>query len=327
MVVLAITQVRAQDLNELFLSGIQDAERFAQDYLSPVSESAIFGISNSWYNSADSKPLGGFEVSIIGNLTGFKNKNDKKSFLLDPNDYENLDFVENPGQARRVSTGLGDIEDVEVFVESGAFRETFSLPSGLASENFNFVPSGFVQLSVGLVKGLEVKARFLPKIKFGDDVEMGLLGAGIQYDFTKLLPADKVLPVALAAVIGYTGLDGEYDFTDSNAVPGSDQRLEASFRTWNFSAVASTKNIPVINFYAGLGYITGQSDLDVLGTYQANGPFFSETVTDPFSVSHKAKGFNANLGTKIKLGFFRLHAEYNLSEFNTFAFGLNFGFR
>ena len=323
----AITFGRGQDLNDIFVSGIEDAERFANDYLSPVSEGAIFGISNGWYNSADSKPLAGFEISIVGNITGFKNKEDKKAFLLDPNDYENLDFVENPGQARMVSTGLGDLEGMEVFVEEGVFRREFVLPSGLAAENLNFIPSGFIQASVGLIKGLEVKARFLPKLKFEDDVKLGLFGAGLQYDFTKLLPADKLLPIAISAVIGFTGLDGEYDFTDSSTISGSDQRMDASFKTWNFSAVLSTRNIPVINFYGGLGYITGKSDIDLLGTYQANGPFFSETVVDPFSVSKKANGVTANLGTKLKLGFFRLNAEYNFSEFNTFTFGVNFGFR
>ncbi|WP_318342808.1 DUF6588 family protein [Flagellimonas baculiformis] len=326
---LGVTFGKAQDLNDIFVSGVDDAERFANAYLAPVSEAAIYSISTGWYNSADSKPLGGFEISIVGNMTGFKNKDDKKAFLLDPSDYENLDFVQNPGEARLVSTGLGDIEGIEVFVEdeSGIFREEFELPSGLASENLNFIPSGYLQGSVGLIKGLEVKARFLPKIKFDDDAKIGLFGAGVQYDFTKLLPADKVLPVAISAVIGYTNLNGDYDFTDSGLIDGSDQRIEASFNTWNFSAVVSTRNIPVINFYGGLGYITGKSDIDVLGTYQANGPFFSETVVDPFSVSKKASGVNVNLGTKLKLGFFRINAEYNIAEFSTFTFGLNFGFR
>lgn len=329
LALVSVTMGKAQDLNDIFVSGVADAERFANAYLSPVSEGAIYSISNGWYNTADAKPLGGFEISIIGNMTGFKNKDDKKAFLLNPADYENLDFVQNPGQARMVSTALGDIEGVEVFVEdqSGVFREDFELPSGLAAENLNFIPSGYIQASVGLVKGLEVKARFLPKIKFDDDAKLGLFGAGLQYDFTKILPADKVMPVAISAVIGYTNLNGEYDFTDSNFIDGSDQRIDANFKTWNFSAVVSTKNIPVINFYGGLGYITGKSDIDLLGTYQANGPFFSETVEDPFTVSKNASGVAATLGTKLKLGFFRLNAEYNIAEFSTFTFGVNFGFR
>ncbi|MCR9226867.1 MAG: hypothetical protein NXH90_05580 [Flavobacteriaceae bacterium] len=326
---ISVTMGKAQDLNDIFVSGVADAERFANAYLSPVSEGAIYSISNGWYNTADAKPLGGFEISIIGNMTGFKNKDDKKAFLLDPADYENLDFVDNSGQPRMVSTALGDIEGVGVFVEdqSGVFREDFELPSGLAAENLDFIPSGYIQASVGLIKGLEVKARFLPKIKFDDDAKLGLFGAGLQYDFTKILPADKVMPVAISAVIGYTNLNGEYDFTDSSTIEGNNQRIDANFKTWNFSAVVSTKNIPVINFYGGLGYITGKSDIDLLGTYEANGPFFSETVIDPFTVSQNASGVAATLGTKLKLGFFRLNAEYNMAEFSTFTFGVNFGFR
>ncbi|SDQ52993.1 DUF6588 family protein [Flagellimonas zhangzhouensis] len=332
LLLLALTSVslaKAQGINDLLVSGVDDANRFANSFLAPVSEAAIYGISTGWYNSADAKPLGGFEISIVGNITGFKNKEDKKAFLLDPAEYDNLDFVQNPGQPRLVSTALGDIEGIQVFVEdeSGLFREEFELPSGLAAEDFNFIPSGYLQGSVGLVKGLEVKARFLPKIKFDDDAKIGLFGAGLQYDFTKMLPADKLLPVAISGVIGYTNLSGEYDFTESSTIDGSDQRLDAKFKTWNFSAVVSTRNIPVINFYGGLGYITGKSDIDVLGTYEANGPFFSERVVDPFSVSEKVSGVAANLGTKIKLGFFRINAEYNFAEFNTFTFGLNFGFR
>ena len=324
----SITMSKAQDLNDLFISGLDDAERFANAYLAPVSESGIYSISNGWYNTADAKPLGGFEISIIGNITGFKNKDDKKSFILDPSDYENLDFVDNPGQPRAVSSALGDIEGVTVFVEddTGFVREEFELPSGLASEDFNFIPSGYIQAAVGLVKGLEVKARFLPKIKFDDEARIGLFGAGIQYEFTKLLPADKVLPVAISAVIGYTNLSGEYDFTESSEIDGSDQRIDAAFKTWNFSAVVSTK-LPVINFYGGLGYITGTSDIDLLGTYVVTSGPIQATYIDPFTVSSDASGVSANLGTKLKLGFFRLNAEYNISEFSTFTFGLNFGFR
>ncbi len=317
---------KAQDLNDLFVAGINDAERFANAYLDPVAEAGLISISNGWYNSGEAKPLGGFEISIVGNLTGFKNKDDKKEFVLDPADYENLDFVNNPGQARPVSTALGDIENVVVVVEEGLFREEFELPSGLAAEDFNFIPTGYVQASVGLIKGLEVKARFLPKIEFDDDAKIGLFGAGIQYEFTKLLPADKLWPVGLSAVIGYTNLSGEYDFTGAGVIDGSNQRLDASFKSWNISAVVSTK-LPVINFYGGLGYITGNSDIDLLGTYEARGPFFTTTVVDPFTVGTDASSVVANVGAKLKLGFFRLNADYNIAEFSTFTFGVNFGFR
>lgn len=317
------------NIDNLFAAGIDDARRFTNDYFTPVSESVVYSISNGWYNSAKAKPLGGFEISIIGNMTGFKNKDDKTSFVLNTSDYDNLQFVDG-STSKTVSSALGDIEGVRAFVEvevspGVTAREEFELPSGLLAEGFNFVPSGYLQGSVGLIKGLEVKARFLPKIDT-DDVKVGLFGAGLQYDFTSSLPADKLLPVAISGVIGYTSLTGEYDFTDSGLFDGERQIIDTKFNSWTFNAVVSTK-LPVINFYGGLGYITGKATTDVLGDYTVGVGPLSRTETDPFSLSTNVSGVTANVGTKLKLGFFRLNVDYTLAEFNTLTAGINFGFR
>ncbi len=317
------------NINELLAAGLDDAERFTKDYLSPVSEGAMYNISNGWYNSADSKPFGGFEISIIGNISSFKNKDDKKTFVLNSGDYENLQFVDG-SVSRSVSTALGDIEGVRVFVEGEiapgiTTREEFELPTGLASENINFIPSAFLQASVGIIKGTELKARFLPKIKT-DEAAIGLYGFGIQHDFTKHLPADKILPIAISAVIAYTHLDGTYDFTNTNIIDGNNQRIDAKMSTWTFQAVASTR-LPIINFYGGIGYLTGKSETDILGTYIVQSGPFQETYVDPFSIQKNANGVTANVGTKLKLGFFRLNVDYTLAEFNNLSVGLNFGFR
>lgn len=316
------------NINELFVAGIDDAEKFSNSYFGPASEGAIYGLANGWYNSADSKPLGGFEISIMGNMTSFKSKEGKKTFVLNTAEYENLKFVDG-STSKLVSTALGDLEGIRVYVEGEmgpiATREEFELPTGLASENINFIPSAFLQLSVGLVKGLEVKARFLPKIDT-EDVALGLYGAGLQYDFSKLLPADKIWPLALSAVVGYTHLNASYDFTDSNIVDGRDQQIEVDMNVLSVQAVASTK-LPVINFYGAIGYVSGKSTTDVLGTYRVQSGPLQETYVDPFSLTKKANGVSGTLGAKLKLGFFRLHADYSLAEFNSLTVGVNFGFR
>ena len=90
--------------------------------------------------------------------------------------------------------------------------------------------------------------------------------------------------------------------------------------------MAATR-LPVINFYGGLGYVTGKSDTDVLGTYTVPSGPFQTTYEDPFSINKQASGATATLGTKLKLGFFRLHVDYTLAEFNLLSAGINFGFR
>ena len=316
--------------NDIFAAGLDDAEQFLNDYLNPVSEGALYSISNGWYNTADAKPLLGFEISIIGNMTSFKNKEDKKSFLLDTNDYQNLKFQDG-STSKLVSTALGDIEGVGVFVEGTVppgitVRENFTLPSGLSAEGIDFVPSAYLQVSMGLIKGTEVKVRFLPKIDT-EEVAVGLYGVGIQHELTKHLPADKVLPIAVSAVVGYTHLSGTYDFTNTSVVDGENQKIDTDMDTWAFQTVVSTK-LPIINFYGGLGYITGKSNTDILGTYTVqSGPFQSETYTDPFSFESEVSGVTGNIGAKLKLGFFRLNVDYTLAEFNNLAVGINFGFR
>ena len=59
LALVSMTMANAQDLNDIFVSGVADAERFANAYLSPVSEGTLYSISTGWYNTADAKPLGG----------------------------------------------------------------------------------------------------------------------------------------------------------------------------------------------------------------------------------------------------------------------------
>ncbi len=327
---------KAQDIDALLAAGVDNAERFANDYLAPGTDGLIYSMNANWFNTADAKPLGGFEISIIANAATIQNSH--KSFLMNIADYNSnpdQDFtVEFADQSntKMVATALGEnSSDINIVVTYddpilGEQQETITLPSGIGSGTANLLPTAFIQGALGLSKGIEIKARFIPKIDT-DDVDLSMYGAGLQMEFTKWLPADKLLPVAISGLVAYTHLDGSYDLTDSSGISGNNQRLENDTNTWLFQLIASTK-LPIINFYGGLGYIKGKSESDLLGTYTVNnGPLFSETITDPFSVSSEVSGVRGTIGTKLKLGFFRLNAEYHLAEFNAFSVGINFGFR
>lgn len=335
MCFIALTS-KAQDIDALLAAGVDNAELFANDYLKPATNGLMHSMNANWFNTADAKPLGGFEISIIANAAIVNNEN--KSFLMNIADYNS-----NPDQdftvefadlaaTKNVATALGENDsDVDVIITYeddilGEQQETITLPSGIGSSTANLLPTAFLQGALGLSKGIELKARFVPKIET-DDVELGMYGAGLQVEFTKWLPADKLLPVAISGLVAYTNLNGTYNLTESSNIDGENQRLENDTSTWLFQLIASTK-LPVINFYGGLGYIKGKSESDLLGTYTVqSGPFFSETIEDPFSVSSEVSSVRGTIGTKLKLGFFRLNAEYHLSDFNAFSVGINFGFR
>ncbi|PKQ45333.1 DUF6588 family protein [Confluentibacter flavum] len=324
-----ISSKAQNDLDALLAAGVDDAQRFANDYLAPGTNGLMYSMNSNWFNSADAKPLGGFEISIIANAASVKNEH--KSFLMNTDLYNNVQFVQGPN-SQTVSTLLGENNpDIDVLISYddpifGQQTEQITLPSGIGSENINLIPTAFIQGALGLSKGIELKARFVPKIKT-DDVSLSMYGAGLQFEVTKWLPADKILPVAISGLVAYTHLDGSYNLDESSGVDGENQRLETDTNTWLFQMIASTK-LPVINFYGGVGFIKGKSESDLLGTYRvSNGIVTSEDIVDPFSVSSEVSGVRGTLGTKLKLGFFRLNAEYHIAEFNAFSVGVNFGFR
>lgn len=317
------------DIDALLAAGIDDAERFANDYLAPGTNGLMHSMNANWFNTADAKPFGGFELSVIVNAASVND--DNKKFNLNVADYNNISFTDS-SPSKMVASILGE-NDPAIFIEVeyddpifGNQTETLELPTGIGDGAANLLPTAFLQGALGLGQGIEVKARFVPKFE-NDDVSLSMYGAGLQVEFTKWLPADKVLPIALSGLVAYTHLDGSYDLTESSGIQGENQRIENETNTWLFQLIASTK-LPVINFYGGLGYIKGKSESDLLGTYRVtDGVFTSEDIIDPFSVSSEVASVRGTIGTKLKLGFFRLNAEYHLSEFNAFSVGVNFGFR
>lgn len=243
-------------------------------------------------------------------------------------DYENLRFPDN-SPSKIVATALGH-NDPEITVIAtyddpifGDQEVEITLPTGIGSQNVNLIPTAFVQVGFSPFKGTEIKGRFFPKIN-NDDVEVGLYGFGLQQEFTGLFP--KVLPITISGLVAYTHLDAGYDFTDTNIVEGENQRIQTDINTLLFQMVLGTK-LKIINFYGGLGYITGKSTSDILGVYRVtDGAFFSENIVDSFSVKQDISGLRGTVGANLKVGFFGLNLDYNIAEFSSASFGLNFSF-
>lgn len=324
-----VTIARAQEnINDLLAAGIADAERFTADYIAPASEGLAYGINNGWFNNAKAPRRFKVELSLVANV-GFIADN-KKSFQLNVADYENIRF-EDGSMSKSVATALGHNEtDIRIIITYddpifGNQETELILPTGIGSENINIIPTAFLQGSFSPFKGTQVKARYFPKVDT-QDAEVGLYGFGLQQEFTSWLPGDKIFPVAISGLIAYTNLDASYDFTDAEFVDGDNQKIETNVNTWLFQLIAGTK-LKVINFYGGIGYITGNSTTDLLGTYRVtDGLLFSEEINDPFSIEQDISGVRATLGANLKLGLFGLSADYSFAEFNSATIAFNFSF-
>lgn len=324
-----ILSVRAQDgLGDILTFGIEDANRFAQAYLNPGAEAFAYNFTNSWYNSAKSKKTFRFDLQLLAGAA-FASSDDKR-FLLDPAQYNNVEFRDgNPTAPREVATVFGaNRPDVVVRIPSNnplVSDAEVTLPQGLGDTDVNFLPIGFLQASFGLPYGFEIKARFIPKIEI-DEVESQLFGVGVQYELDRLFGVPRIFPIRFGALVGYTNFEGSYDFEDGDFVSGTNQRVDVEVDSWLFTLIGST-NIKIINVYAGLGYVTGNTTSKLRGTYQVNAGIIpvGGTLIDPININSDVSGMRANLGLDLKLGFFGFHAEYALQEYQSFNAGIRFG--
>lgn len=328
--ILSSVSAFSQDkLEDLMAAGIEDAERFASAYITPGTEGLIHNMANGWIQSAEVKKPLKFDISFIGNVI-FVNE-DQQSFTMNTADYNNLRFRDG-STVKEVATVFGSNDPgIVVYseVRNGEYFEEveFELPQGLASVNMNILPAAYLQARLGIFKGTELKARYFPKIN-QQDVKVGLFGFGIQHEFTSWLPAEKLFPVAIAGIVAYTNVGASYDFDNQQIVTGKDQRFDLQVNSWLFQLQASTK-LPVINFYGGLGFVSGSSDFSVLGTYKviAGIPIDenSDEFKNPFSIKNKVSDVRGTIGAKLSLGFFGLHVDYNFAKYNNASVGMHFG--
>lgn len=313
-------------IENLLSSGFEDANRFANAYTRPGSDAIIFGLANAWYNTAEVKNLGGFEISIIGGVSQIGSNN--TSFTLDQNDYNFLRFDSGSG-TQQVGTvfGQNSPDVIMSIVEDGQQLGSITLPQGLASENIEYLPNIILQGSVGLPFSSEIKLRYLPEIET-KDVTSQFYGVGLQHEFTDWIPGSKVLPIAISGFVGYNKFEGEYRFSEQTSfVSASNQSITSDIDSWHYALLVSTK-LPVINFYGSLGAVSGSADTRLRGEYTIESGVSEvegTTIVDPIRLDSSVNGFRATLGTKLTLAFFRLNIDYSFQEFNSLNVGINFG--
>lgn len=322
----SLSLMAQENLTDLLISGTEDTERFVQDYLSPGTRGLIYNLSGGWYQSAEVKAPLGFEISVIGNAS--VNLGRHQSFILNTEDYNNVQFPGGETQ-KEVATILGQNDPaVRVILSNevaGEGETSLELPQGIGSAGANFIPTAFLQARLGLFRGTEVKFRYFPRRDF-NGANVQILGGAVQHEFTQWL-APESFPVAVSGMVAFSVMDGNYDFTNEEIVQGTNQRLDSRMDYLLFSGIVSTK-FSVVNVYGGVSYLKGNSETKLLGDYEIVNDAGVTVVTlrDPLSVSSDVAGLTANAGISLRLGFLKIHTEYNFSEYQTLSAGLHVGF-
>lgn len=334
---LCFINTRSQDLEDLLLSGSGDAAKLSESYLQPSIKGLMYSMNEGWTQTAKSHKLFGFDLTINASASMIPSKH--QNFIFNPNDYE---YITTANGETNIPTVMSenDIEttfNVSIPQGGNTYKVgSFELPGGIAKDlPLNAVPSPNIQVGFGLPFKTDVKVRFFPKTDF-DEIEAGMFGLGLQHNISQYFFKDKETPLNIAVLGTFSNLEATY-FIDQDAFTNvNTQNGEGEFTLKTFSIQAITSlDYKFGNFYGILGYNTGESDIKLKGDYNLsydlvvngiNTGQVNETISNPLHLQFENSGIKATLGASLKLGFFRLFADYTFQEYSTLSTGISLTF-
>ncbi|MGC8823203.1 MAG: DUF6588 family protein [Bacteroidales bacterium] len=361
LLMLSSMSVSAQldEVAKILTGGTDDANKLISAYLGPWGKGFAYGISNGWYNTANTHGILGFDVTFTTSFASVPSS--LKTYDLTQLGLEKLTYgtpstgptiagknVNGPELTYTQSVTLPDSSQQDVSVK-------FKMPKGI---NVPIVPNIALQAGIGLPKGTEIMGRYMPTLKIGDFGKLGMWGIGIKHDLKQWIPVVNKTPFwSMSLLVSYTSFktsvsgellspDPNQFYTDNlNMDVYKNQKIELTASTLNASLLLST-NIPIINVYAGLGIVAPSSKLKITGTFPVPGTprnidvqnsidnnqsvkMGVVNVLDPINATLASKtAFKATVGLRLKLALLTIHGDYStMDKFNLFTAGIGISFR
>ncbi|MEN8248745.1 MAG: DUF6588 family protein [Bacteroidota bacterium] len=322
---------------DYLLGGIDDANTLFNHYMSPMMKGIGYGFNNGWYNTAKPHETLGFDLTISFNAALVPVKD--QSFVFDPNEYTATTIASGNstlptamgGAASTVLQYNIDQQDIDPSLPPGIISATYNAPSGYGEQLKEYtlgqlgVPSPVIQAGIGLVKGTELKIRWMPEVN-RETVYFKYFGVGALHSIDQWIPGLKSLPfLDISGFIGYTKIYVEYPLPVGD-IGGENQMASFDINTTTFQVIGSA-HIAVVTGYLGIGYDNFKTNFKMLGTYDLY-PGIVPAVSDPINLEQKGEGSpRVTAGVRLKLAIVTLHADYTLREYNTLTLGLGFSFR
>lgn len=329
---------KAQEFETIILAK-EDASKLTEAYISPAMKGLVYSMNNGWYHSAKVHKKLGFDVTIGANISFIPSKDEV--FNIANLNLSNNTSVTNGMTSSPTVAGSEDIVPAdlryETTIKGQNVKADFTLPNGIKEDlPANAVPAPSIQVGLGLPFKLEAMLRYSPKVG-SDDVKGGLFGIGLKKEITDWFgPLDK-LPLHVSLLAAYTNMTVDYNIGDIDGdIKATNALTEFQLNSYTVQAIASI-NFPIINFYGGVGYNGGntklklKADSDFIASYTTNtipAASIEENLgRTPLSLKTSNGSFNATIGTRLSLGFFKIFGSYTIQEYNSVNAGIAFSFR
>ncbi len=316
-----------EDVGDLFKSGPGDATQLINAYISPFFKGLGIGLNSGWTNTARAKKPLRFDLRITGTAAFVPNED--KAYDVKALNLTGLRPVD-PNKTIAPTAFGAEVDGPEMeFYSNGFSTGQFKLPKGTG---VGAVPSPQVQLTLGLLKNMDVSIRLVPKVNISEDAgDISLFGIGTKLELLPILMGKKakITPIDIAIAGGYSKL--KYDLPlNVNDEPVSNQHVNVEVTGYSVEAIVS-KKLAFFTPFASIGYNTSTSDLKALGSYKFDSPTIDnpdnqKTYVDPINYSKKdIDGVKATIGFQLSLGFFRIYTSYTQAQYSYANAGIGFG--
>ncbi len=268
----------------------------ASEYVRPLSTWFGTFFNSGTYYDAKVPTLFGFKFNLVGMWSIVPD--DAKTFKPDPN-------IQGVGEVDPTATVFGNKSSY--YLSSNGF---YTYPAGLS---LNAVPMGIYQFAASFYN-TELMVRFFPTVKFSD-AKVGIFGFGLKHEISSHIP---LIPVDISVQLLYNNFNFEFDDGD----PVNFTKIKSNNIAFN---VHASKSISVLTVYSGLQYESSSMDFN----------YYFEDSNNQYPVEGKKiinlkvdgdNNFRFTLGGAVKLGFFVINADVNLTKFTTFTTGLSLDF-
>ncbi|AFH47848.1 Hypothetical protein IALB_0136 [Ignavibacterium album JCM 16511] len=268
----------------------------AEKYVKPLATYLGTYFNTGTYHSADVADFFGFKFNIVGMFTLIPES--QRTFKADPR-------VEGGDALNETATVFGN--KGEYYLSNNGF---VIYPSGLGLKT---VTLGIYQIS-GSLFGTELMLRYFPTLKF-KDIKAGLFGFGLKHEVSRYFP---LLPLDISVQLLYNTLLIENKTNDPSDY--------VKFNSKNFAFnLHASKSIGVLILYGGLQYES--SGLDVSYYFKDPDGIYPSLANKVYDISVDGDNhFRFTVGSALKLAFFVLNVDANITSQTTYSLGMSFEF-
>ena len=208
-------KVKAQSTTDFEQIGylLSDALLYAERYIIPATDAAVYQASSAWVNSPQKKEKWKVTLGLHTNVFFVPKSN--RSFQLKNSDFQ---FFQIEGaSSATVPSALGNNNQVYLVGDLSGNQVRFKTPKGVNQESIVYP---YLHVGLELPYGFELLTRYSTrtKLKRGD---YQVYGFGLKHNFSQYFPKIEAKHIYFSAAAIYSKEDISFDFLDINTPYGN----------------------------------------------------------------------------------------------------------